>query len=382
MRIGLVSERIGAHLGGAERWTSDFAGWLVRGGHDVHVVCRADPRCAPPEGVTCHTVDCGRSPLAFASAAASRVDALRLDVSHDMGGGWNCTVFQPHCGSRAAAIQRNLRLVRPGLRSIAESAQRFLPRYRRFSELCQRQYADADRRFVAVSQMVARDMERYHGVDPGRIDVIHNGVDVDWFSPAIRNEMRAPTREFLDVSEHDVLLILVAHNLRLKGLPALMQGAAALRRRGAPVKLAVVGSRKTGRYARMCRRLGIEARFVGSVEDPRPFYAAADAYVHPTFYDPCSLVVLEAWACGLPVITSRFNGCAELMRNGLEDYIVDDPSEARDLVSRLERLMDRDTRVRLGLQSRELAETLPAEHNFLRIVNVYQESLSGRRVAA
>ena len=45
-----------------------------------------------------------------------------------------------------------------------------------------------------------------------------------------------------------------------------------------------------------------------------PYYAAADLYVHPTFYDPCSLVVLEAAACGLPIITSRYNGAAELFR--------------------------------------------------------------------
>ena len=46
----------------------------------------------------------------------------------------------------------------------------------------------------------------------------------------------------------------------------------------------------------------------------RNAYFAADFLVHPTFYDPCSLVVLEALACGLPVITTRANGASELLR--------------------------------------------------------------------
>ena len=48
--------------------------------------------------------------------------------------------------------------------------------------------------------------------------------------------------------------------------------------------------------------------FLGHRADPKDAYFAADFLVHPTFYDPCSLVALEALACGLPVITTRYNG--------------------------------------------------------------------------
>ena len=64
-------------------------------------------------------------------------------------------------------------------------------------------------------------------------------------------------------------------------------------------------------------RLGLanRATFLGTVSDLTPYYAAADAYVHPTFYDPCSLVLLEAAASGLPIVTTRrCNGATELFR--------------------------------------------------------------------
>src|SRR5690606_4821323 len=103
----------------------------------------------------------------------------------------------------------------------------------------------------------------------------------------------------------DVVLLLVAHNPRLKGLPTLIRSAVQLRQQGAPVRLLVVGGGLSAAEARRCRRHALPAHFIGPVSSPLPYYAAADIYVHPTHYDPCSLVVLEAWACGLPVVTSR-----------------------------------------------------------------------------
>lgn len=381
MKLGLVTERIGTVLGGAERWTYDFTKWLIAKGHDVHVVCRADRRCQIPHGAAGHEIDCGRSPLVFAAAAAERLDALHCDVTHDMGSGWNCDVLQPHCGSRTAAVLRNLHRMPRAMRTVTGAVQPLLPRYRRFAALCARQYAGAHRMFVAVSRMAARDFERFHGVDPGRIRVIHNGVDTERFSPAVRNQLRPQVRECLGFADQDIVLLLVAHNLRLKGLPTLIHGAAELRRRGAPVRLLVVGNGPTARYARDCRRLGLDIHFAGVVSDPLPYYAAADVSVHPTYYDPCSLVVLEAWACGLPVITSSFNGCAELMRNGLEEYVLPDPANVQDLVTRLELLLDPATRLQIGRRARSLAEAHPAELCFSQIMDVYEE-IRARRAAA
>ena len=78
----------------------------------------------------------------------------------------------------------------------------------------------------------------------------------------------------------------------------------------------MAGSSDTAAFERLARRLKItdRVRFAGYCADMRNGYFAADFFVHPTFYDPCSLVVMEALACGLPVVTTRYNGAAEIMR--------------------------------------------------------------------
>ena len=382
MRIGLVTERIGRALGGAERWTYDFARWLTARGHEVHVVCRADRRCELPPGAIGHDVECGRSQLAFGAAAAVRLEELPCDVTHDMGSGWSCDVFHPHCGSRTAAILRNTERRPAAWRPLSRAIQPLLPRYRKFAALCDRQYSGASRTYVAVSQMVADDFETHHGVASRQIRVIHNGVDTDRFSPALQTPLRRHVRENLGFAERDIVLLLVAHNPRLKGFDTLIDGAAELRRRGEQLRVLVVGSNRAARETLLCRRSGISAHFTGVVADPRPYYAAADVYVHPTFYDPCSLVVLEAWASGLPVITTRFNGCAELMREDLKEFIMPEPSDALDLARRIEPLLDLKQRRHIGERVRTIAEAHSADACFVRFLDVYGEVRAGQRAAA
>jgi len=73
------------------------------------------------------------------------------------------------------------------------------------------------------------------------------------------------------------------------------------------------------------QRLGLDRRvfFLGAQPDVRPFYAAADAFVLPTLYDPFPNAALEALACGLPLITSTTCGAQELVRPGVNGFVCD-----------------------------------------------------------
>ena len=74
----------------------------------------------------------------------------------------------------------------------------------------------------------------------------------------------------------------------------------------------------------------------------------ADLLVHPSRYDPCSLVVLEALACGLPVVGSAQDGAAELIRAGESGFVLADPDDVAALAARLEELRDPVLRQRLA----------------------------------
>lgn len=384
MRIGLVLDRFDPRRGGVEQWTVRFARWLVRAGHDVHIVASSFADDALDPGITAHEIRGSRSRTAFAAAAETRLRALGLDIVHDTGCGWYGDVIQPHGGARRAAFEQNQLLIPRALRPWKRALAHWLPRYREFDRLVARQYADDGRTVIAISKMVARDLARYHGVRPERIRLVYNGVDLDQFSPRNRAHYRRPLREKLGIAEGEILLLIVAHNFALKGVPSLVRATGRLAALGCPVRLAVAGGKRHAAAARLAAREGVADRvsFLGSVDDAAPWYAAADAYVQPTFYDPCSLVVLEAFAAGLPVVTSRFNGAGELLTEGREGYLVDDPANVDELVQRLRPLLEPEIRERMGLAARQLAEQHSWERNCHEVLNVYHEIARTRRLAA
>lgn len=376
MRIAVVIEVCDPRRGGAEAWSWQYVQWLAARGEHVHVLASRFGPEAQRLGIVGHVLPEMGSRCAWAAAVAECTQRLRPDLVHDMGYGWHCDVFQPHGGSRQAAFEQNLRLLPPWLAALKRRTAPLLPRYRDFARLAARQYA-GQRLYVALSHRVAADMQRYHRVPPQQIRVIHNGVDADRFSPQVCLKWRRPMRERLGVGDDELLVLIVAHNHRLKGVPALRRAVVQLRKQRRPVRLVVVGGR--GRVSACHPQRG--THFLGPVDDPLPLYAAADVYAHPTWYDPCSLVVLEALACGLPVVTTRCNGASELMTNGQEGYVLDDPADVAGLAVCLEALFDRDLRAHMGQRGRALAEAHTLVQNFQRLAAMYDECAQRCRAA-
>lgn len=381
MKIGLVLERFDPGRGGLEQWCWRFAAGMLARGHQVHALAGSFSETVRRLPIVAHQLRATRSRIDFGRAAEETARGLDLDVVHDTGVGWYCDVFQPHGGSRAATIEQNVQLLPGYMRPAKRTAVKVLPRYREFAALSRRQYVDDGRVFLALSNRVADDFRRLHGVRPERIRVVPNGVDTNRFSPQHREDNRRAVRRRLGVDDSTLLLLIVAHNFRLKGVPALMKAVSRLSASGRSVHLAVVGGKRLRAYRWKAALLGIGSRvtFVGAVDSAVPFYAAADVYVQPTFYDPCSLVVLEAMASGLPVITSRQNGVGELIANNVEGGVIDDPASVNELLERLQPMFDVSVRRRMGQAARRTATENTMEHNCRRIEAVYDEIVESRR---
>jgi UDP-glucose:(heptosyl)LPS alpha-1,3-glucosyltransferase len=160
----------------------------------------------------------------------------------------------------------------------------------------------------------------------------------------------------------------------------LIRAVEQLRRDGNPVKLLLCGGHSKSIDP---RDVGHHAIFeCGNVEDVAPFYAAADICVHPTFYDACSLVTLEAMAAGLAVITTRANGASELITHGVNGVVLDFPHNAHALTAALRPLV-RDANIRraLGEAGRRLVKAHSVERNYLGIAAAYDEALALRSVS-
>ncbi len=243
MKIGLVVQRLDPQAGGVEHWTCQFARSLVALGHEVHVLASRFADDARGWGIERHELGAHNSRMAFADAAAEQLARLSLDVVHDTGAGHACDVFQPHGGSRIASFEQNLMLVPRWLRPIKRRLARWLPRYREFERLAERQYARDGRIVLALSKMVAQDLRWHYGVPPEQLRIVYNGVDVDRFSPQRAEWMRRPVRRRLAVRNDELLLLIVAHNFPLKGVPTAIRAVGQLVREGLPVQLAVAGGK-------------------------------------------------------------------------------------------------------------------------------------------
>jgi UDP-glucose:(heptosyl)LPS alpha-1,3-glucosyltransferase len=114
------------------------------------------------------------------------------------------------------------------------------------------------------------------------------------------------------------------------------------------------------------------------VVDAIPSYAAADVFIHPTWYDPCSLVTLEASASGLPVVTTRFNGASEMMRDGAEGFILDDPADVPQLAGRMRELLHPALRARQGAAGRALAMEHTFEQQTKQFLDLYAEIVGAK----
>ena len=379
MRIGLVLEQFDPARGGREQWTWSYTQRLLELGHEVHLVARSCSSKARRLPIAYHAIQCDPCPIAFAAAVRAVLEPLALDIIHDMGTGWYCDVFHPHGGSMASSAERKLLFLPAWLRGLKRLANRMLPRHRTFQALMQRQYADHGQIVLALSRTSAADFQRFHGVAPKRIRIVYNGVDTERFSPGQCQPHRQQTRRRLGLSADGVMALIVAHNFRLKGVDTLL---AAMRRlqAGPQVRLVIVGGKHVDSWRRRVARLGLSEQviFAGRVDDPLPYYAAADCYVHPTYYDPCSLVLLEAAACGLPLITSRYNGASEIFHDGEDVLLVDDPADAAAMAAAMRILLDSSTRRRLG----EAARATILQHSFHRnvdqILEIYDEILDRR----
>jgi UDP-glucose:(heptosyl)LPS alpha-1,3-glucosyltransferase len=147
-------------------------------------------------------------------------------------------------------------------------------------------------------------------------------------------------------------------------------------------RLVVIGGSDFARYQQQARQLGVADRvsFLGFRADPKDAYFAADFLVHPTFYDPCSLVVLEALACGLPVVTTQYNGAKELLSPS-NSVIVTDPHNANELAAAMTQMTDASVRASAASAARDAAQAWTFEQHYQQMLSLFEQARGLKRAA-
>ncbi|MGZ5033217.1 MAG: glycosyltransferase family 4 protein [Usitatibacter sp.] len=207
------------------------------------------------------------------------------------------------------------------------------------------------RAVICNSAMVREEIAARFRTPSDKLVVIRNAVDCTVYHPGLRGQMRAAVRQQLKVPQDADVALHVGSGFERKGVSGFLDALA--RAHSKPWGIVVGKDKHAPRYIAQAHRLGLaeRVRFVGSVSDVRPYYAAADSFVLATHYDPQPNAALEAMACGLPVVTTPKCGVAELLREG-ESGFVRDALDGAGIAEALGRL-DPSTAARLGANARE-----------------------------
>ncbi len=379
MRVGLVRRRFRLH-GGAERFTARFLEALQAGGDRVTLITQRWEGVPPGVEVARVPVVPGSASLrtlSFALFAARRVQALPLDVVHSFERIFRQDLYRAGEGVHREWLARR-RAALPRFFTLAEP---LWPRHRVLLALERRIFQRGGARLVvANSELVAREIARHYAPLSAPVTVVRNGVDLERFTPAAREVLGAPARAALGVPAEALLVLLVGSGFVRKGVAPLIAALGHLPARDRPY-LVVAGKGHIAAYRGLARRLGLgeRVRFVGIVADPLPLYAAADAFVLPSLYDPASNACLEAMAVGLPVVTTRANGTAELIEDGRDGWVLPDPLDTRRLADRLRELADPSLRRAVGLRARARAEAFPWERHVREMRALYASLAAGGR---
>ncbi|MFP6903557.1 MAG: glycosyltransferase family 4 protein [Verrucomicrobiia bacterium] len=322
MNIALARREFGAG-GGAELYLQRLIGALRDEGHGV-VLVTADAK-ANPDGV-----EVRRVPLSGSRSA--RVAQFDEGVRDALAGVPVDCLFSLERLSRQDVLRAG-----DGVHaSWLEQWRRFSPAWKRWLvgrgafhramlELEARAFAPVNSRHLIInSEMVGHDVRARFGFPADRMHLVRNGVEAERWRRGDREAQRAEW----GVVPDEFLLMFAGSGWERKGLSFVL---AALEKLADPhVKLVVAGK------GRPPRGVSAGVRFVGPMADLGNAFAAADLFVLPPIYEPSANVVFEALAAGLPVVTSVFNGAAEVIEEGINGTVVADPSDIGALAAAIE----------------------------------------------
>jgi glycosyltransferase involved in cell wall biosynthesis len=197
--------------------------------------------------------------------------------------------------------------------------------YKLIMFLERRIYRDPGVHLVAVSSLVAVQLKSHFQRDD--VTVISNAVDTTRFTPEVRQGKRIGSRKLFQYVDSEFVILLIGNDWKKKGLHSLLMALGLLTE--LPFRVLVVGSDDPDFYRPLLDQIVFRdrIRFEKPSADVLCFYAAADLYVGPSLEDAFNLPILEAMACGLPVIASVHAGSSEYIIGGRTGILLEDPQD-------------------------------------------------------
>jgi len=251
--------------------------------------------------------------------------------------------------------------------------------YRLVIALEKRVFQRPETQLILTSRRSAEELARFYGRRE-RLPLIETGLDHKAFNPQLRAASRAGARRAIGIADEAFTLLLIGNDWRKKGLGALLE--ALMQLQDLPLQLVVVSNEPAAVSQAVDQHAAL--RKIVHILPPRKdvefYYAAADAYVGPSLEDTFALPAAEAMACGLPVIISARAGASDIVHDGVDALVLEDPKDAAALATMIRRLhADESFRGRLGEEAAKTASQYTWERNGREFTAILEEVLLRKR---
>jgi glycosyltransferase involved in cell wall biosynthesis len=357
--IWMISSSFYPHLGGAEQQALRLSQKLIERGWNVRVLTRRhNPRYLylPPvfekhQGVPVHRLfSLGPGKLGALTFILSSVVYLSV---HGRNG-----IYHAH-GVGAPATIAILASKLFGGKSLIKLRQE--AKY--YAQIIQTQYQrgykyqiQAADYVITVNSSAKKELQTW-GISDDRVQFLPNAIDVDKFFPEKREEKKRVRGDLLDGQLNKTLFLFIGRLAHQKGIDLLLSAWAALSsqiRQESALLIVGNGPEKSNLVAQS-KQLGIasSAKFFGRRENVLDFYHAADIVVLPSRWEGLSNVMLEAMACGLPIICTEVGGAVEWIQSGKNGKLVP-PEDVKALSGVLQWMWENEEKwAELGMNARE-----------------------------
>jgi UDP-glucose:(heptosyl)LPS alpha-1,3-glucosyltransferase len=324
--------------GGVERLLLESANFLAKRGHEVHVLTHDFDARLLDQNVIHHSVPMLKRPsllrmMSYARNAPSLLRDIGAEISGTFGvicpAGGVLNVQSVHAAWLEAS--RKIRDFQGRFRQACNPVHPFILTLER-RHFAERRY----QKLIVPTEQVGADLARFYGVRRADILTIPNGFNNRTLNARRSETLRPTLRKRFALKANDFVVVFVGNELERKGFGPLLRAVALLRNPRIHI-LAVVGRVSYAHYQDEARRLGMghNVHFTGAQNDLAPFYAAGDVFALPTQYEAWGLVIVEALACGTPVLTSRLAGAASTVKEGVTGALLDNPLDIREIAEKL-----------------------------------------------
>lgn len=368
MRIGIVRKKYIFH-GGAEGFSQNFIKHLADAGHEIHIFAITWSAPTGVQNLYFHkvpaiTFNSTLRDISFAFSSYMLLKRKRFDIiqSHDKTlyqdvyrAGDGCHIEWLVQRWKRTGLFGKLSIVLNPYHWLILSLERAIFTKHRF------------RKVIAISELVKRNIIEHYAINKNDIEIIYNGVDLERFHPRNRELYRREIRQQYSIADDTIVTLFVGSGFERKGVEFLLRAVDVV---PSPLTVLIAGRGPQRRYQHLIKRQRVI--FCGPQEDIHKYYAASDLFVLPTIYEPFGNVHLEALASGIPVITTKLSGAAEIIKNGFHGFVVSLPEDWNSLAKKISFLANNsEQREAMGINARRLAEEFSFEQHLVKILNLY-----------